>query len=101
MKNDDVIDKLPGDLREVAEIIGVDNTLALVGRFGGTYIRVPKCEGLVRSIRDNKIRKLYDSDRHDVRALAVKFRLTDRTISEILKGSEEVIPQPLLSLFDR
>ncbi|MBI5561302.1 MAG: DNA-binding protein [Deltaproteobacteria bacterium] len=99
--SNDVIDRLPGDLREVAEIIGVDNTMALVDRFGGTYIRVPKCEGLLRSIRDNKIRKLYDSGRHDVRALALKFRLTDRTVSEILKGSEDKMLPQLLSLFDK
>jgi len=99
--SNDVIDKLPGDLREVAEIIGVDNTMALVGRFGGTYIRVPKCEGLLRMIRDNKIRAFYDSGKFDVRALALKFKLTDRTISEILKGSDDEVPQQLLSLFDR
>ncbi|TAN60751.1 DNA-binding protein [bacterium] len=97
--NEDVINKLPGDLREVAEIVGVDNALALVERFGGTYIRVPKCEGLLRDIRDNSIRALYDSGKHDIRALALKYRLTDRTISEILKKTNVAVPQPLLDLF--
>ena len=97
--SDKVIDKLPGDLREVAEIVGVENTLALVERFGGTYILVPKCEGLLREIRDNKIRALYDAGKSDIRALAIKFQLTDRTISAILKKVDTEVPEDLLPLF--
>ena len=60
MSEDDFIDikDLPGDLPFVAEIIGLEKTMRLVKHFGGTYIRVPKCEGLVREIRDKNIRQI-------------------------------------------
>lgn len=95
------IERLPGDLREVAEIIGLDKTLALVERFGGAYIRVPRCEGLLREIRDNSIRALYDAGGCTVRSLAVRFRLTDRRISDILNNTNSKIPQPLLTLLKK
>lgn len=100
-KQADIINKLPGDLKVVAELIGVENTLLLVERFGGTYILVPKCESIIREIRDNQIRKLYDSGNYDIRALALKFRLTDRRISDILSETDSKVPPPLFALFEK
>lgn len=97
----DTINKLPGDLKEVAELIGVENTIALVDRFGGTYIKVPKCDGIIREIRNNKIRDLYDRGKHTIRDLALKYKLTDRTISEILNNPDEDVEDDLLDLFKR
>lgn len=96
-----IISKLPGDLKEVAELIGVENTMTLVERWGGTFIRVPKCDDIIREIRNHKIRGLYDSGEYDIRALAVKFKLTDRRISDILSGTDNDIPLPLFTLLEK
>ena len=95
------IERLPGDLKEVAELIGLELTLALVERFGGAYIRVPRCEGLMREIRDNGIRALYDAGGCTIRTLAVRFHLTDRRISDILNSDNAKVPQPLLKLLKK
>lgn len=101
LDQDEIISKLPGDLREVAELVGVENTVRLVERYGGTYIRVPKCDELLRDIRNKKIRDLYDTGNYDIRALAVKFKLTDRHISTILSETDEEVPLPLIALLTR
>lgn len=100
-KMEDAMNRLPGDLKDVAELIGLDNTMALVERFGGTYIKVPKCDALIREIRDNKIRELYDSGNYDIRGLALRFKLTDRRISDILSEIDSKIPPPLFTLFEK
>lgn len=97
----DAINKLPGDLQEIAEIIGLENMMKLVEQFGGTYIKIPKCEGVIRQIRDNKIRELYDTDKYTIRDLALKFKLTDRRISDILSKIDEDIPEPIFDLFSQ
>lgn len=97
----DIIKRLPGDLREVAGLIGLEATMLLVERYGGTYIHVPKCDELLREIRNKKIRDLYDSGNYDIRALAVMFKLTDRHISTILSETDEEVPLPLIALLTR
>ena len=98
MNETDIISRLPGDLKRVAEVIGVDNALALVSTFGGSYLIVPKCDGLVKEIRDNEIRSLYDGGEYTVRDLAWKFKLSDRQIQTILSKTGKEVPLPLLEL---
>lgn len=94
--DEEVLNKLPGDLRRLAEIVGLEHTFALVEEFGGTYINIPKCDALVREIRNKQIRAEYDAG-GDVRRLAIKYRLTDRQIKNILAEADEVIPLPLFN----
>lgn len=98
---EDIAERLPGDLKEVAGLIGIEPTMLLVERYGGTYIHVPKCDDLLREVRNRKIRELYDLGKYDIRALAIKFRLTDRRISDILTGTDRELPLPLFELFER
>lgn len=99
MDDSEAIKRLPGDLKEVAELIGLEHTLLLIDRYGGTYINIPKCDALIQQIRNKKIRELYDSGKYDVRQLAWRFRLTDRQIKRILSEAEEgEIPLPLFDL---
>jgi len=98
MNEADIIARLPGDLKRVAEIIGIDNALAMVSAFGGSYLIIPKCDGLVKEIRDNEIRSLYDSGEITIRKLAWKFKLSDRQIQTILSKTSKDVPLPLLEL---
>ncbi len=99
--SDDAIERLPGDLKEVAGMIGLENTLLLVTRFGGTPLLIPKCDGLIREIRNKQIRELYDTGKYTARDLAWRFKLTDRTIKTILSGIDDDIPPPLLQLMEK
>jgi len=93
MNEADIIARLPGDLKRVAEIIGIDNALAMV-----SDLIIPKCDGLVKEIRDNEIRSLYDSGEITIRKLAWKFKLSDRQIQTILSKTSKDVPLPLLEL---
>lgn len=98
LTDEDAIKSLPGDLKRVAELLGLDAAITLVEHFGGGYLVIPKCDGILREIRNDEIRKLYDSGTYTLRDLAWKFRLTDRTIREILVGTGAEI-HPLLFSF--
>ncbi len=98
MNHDDAIKKLPGDLRRVAELIGLEHTLTLVRHFGGGYLVIPKCEAILRDIRNAEIRKAYDTGRFTIRQLAWKYHLTDRTIASILNESPEEVYPDLFNL---
>lgn len=87
---------MPGDLREVAELIGIKFTLALVERFGGAYIRVPRCENFYRILRDNKIRAAYDDGAVSIRELARRYEMSDRRISDILNCASKILPTSIL-----
>ncbi len=93
-----ILDKLPGDLRRIAELIGIEHTMKLVDEFGGGYVIIAKCDELLREIRDNEIRAEYDAGGTTINALAIKHNLHIRTINRILSGENEEVPLPLLEL---
>ena len=96
----DVLDRLPGDLRELAELIGLERTKLVVDRWGGGYLIIPKCESLLRDIRDNEIRMLYGTGNFTRRQLAMRYRLHIDTVNKILKKTDQDIPLPLLDLMN-
>jgi Mor family transcriptional regulator len=88
MKSEDkIIEQLPGDLRRIAEVIGVDCTLKIAKAFRGTYLYIHSLDDLLREIRNKSIREDYTAERLEVSRLAVKHGLTERQIWNIL-GSE-------------
>lgn len=100
-KDEEAIKSLPGDLKRVAELIGLRAALVLVDHFGGGYIIIPKCERLVRGIRNNKIRRLYDTGGYTIRELAWMFKLSDRTIKSVLGEVCTEIHPLLFSVSDK
>lgn len=83
MSENKILEKLPGDLRRIAELAGLDATLKIVKEFGGAYLYIPKLDGLFREVRDASIREEFDKGK-SVRELARKHDLTDRQIYNIL-----------------
>jgi Mor family transcriptional regulator len=84
-----ILDRLNGDFRRVAELIGLDNALRISAEFGGLWISVPKLDSLKREVRDRVIRETYDKAQktqktHVVRSLAREHDLTARQIYNIL-----------------
>ncbi len=97
----EAIRKLPGDLKRVAELIGLEPTLTLVRHFGGGYLVIPKCEAILKKIRDNEIRRDYDTGKTSIRELAWRYHLTDRTVKTILSETTDEVPLPLFGLQKR
>lgn len=83
MNNSDIINQLPGDLKRIAEVVGVDVAIRIAKEFRGTYLYIHSLDDLLREIRDKKIREEYTAGKK-VRELAIKYGLTERWIWNIL-----------------
>lgn len=54
------IEELPGDLRLIAEVIGVEPTLRLARAFGGTPLYIIKIDRYENRLRNKQIREEFD-----------------------------------------
>jgi Mor family transcriptional regulator len=90
-----LIEFLPGDLRRIAEVAGVEAALKIARAFRGTYLYVPGLDDLMKQIRDEQIRKEYDEGK-PVKRLAIKYRLTERQIRRVLNSRAKAV-HPLIS----
>lgn len=71
----------PGDLREIAEVIGPDATEKLADHFEGCRLYVPK--RALSEVRNRKIRHEYNGGNAD--ELARRYSITSRRIYQILQ----------------
>lgn len=69
--------------REIADIIGIDNLIALSKYFGGSHIYIPKLEKLMRLQKQKAITEEYNG--HNIKSLAIKYNLCESTIYNIIK----------------
>ena len=81
-----LIENLHGIAREIALIIGVENTIKLCKAFGGGDLYIPKLD--TREVRN---RRIYEERKNGkkVRAIAVKEGLTVRQVWGIIKTEKE------------
>ena len=84
--DEEIIDKLPGDLKKLAELIGVENTLKIVDHWGGAYLTIPKCADMKREANIIEARRLYDAGGYTIRALALRFGVHSRTMMSWLNN---------------
>jgi Mor family transcriptional regulator len=92
------IEELPGDLRKIAEVAGLDAALKIGRAFRGTHLYIRGLDPFLRIVRDEKIRRDYGKG-GTPRVLSARYGLTTRQIRRIL-GEEPVrdIPDTLLDL---
>lgn len=76
------IEDFPENFKEVAEIIGVENSLELSKRFAGTSLYIPKMDNLYRKECDYKIRQAFTGA--NIPELCQRFGLTQVQIRNIL-----------------
>lgn len=74
--------ELPEPYSSIADIIGLDNTLLLAGKMGGSTLYLPKIDTVYRSARDKKIRDEFTGGNYAT--LAKRHRLTERRIRNIV-----------------
>jgi len=85
-----------GEIRyqALAEVVGVDAADVLTKHFGGDALYVPRCAEALRYLRDRTICEEFDVESRTVGSnaavnnLALKYKLTDRWIWEILKSTD-------------
>lgn len=75
--------EMPEPFKALADLIGIENTLILAGKMGGSNIYIPKIETLYRGIRDKKIFEEFTGGNY--LSLAKKYSITERRIRKIIK----------------
>jgi Mor family transcriptional regulator len=78
------IDELPGILKDIARVIGVDNAIKLSREFSGGHLYIPSIARLEMKERDQQMRAEYDQGSITVAKLARKYRVSERTAWSIL-----------------
>lgn len=89
-------DDLPEPYRQIAQLIGVKNTVSLADALGGTHIYLPKVESALRSLRDRKIRQEFTG--YNYRELAHKYDLTEKWVRAIV--AEDATNPDQVDIFD-
>ena len=82
----------------LAEVIGVTAADILTNHFGGCELYIPRCLDAITEVRDRMIRNEFDritiveksSGNHAVTVLALKHRLSDRQIWNIISRPDRV-----------
>ena len=77
------LDNLPEDFQMMAETLSIEVALKMSKCFGGMRLYIPKIEGLLRSDRDEQIRKEFNGTNH--RPLARKYKLSETRIRFIVE----------------
>lgn len=81
----------------LAEVIGVNAADILTNHYGGSELYIPRCLEGMTEVRDRAIRTEYDritlvdkfSGNHAAMTLALKFKLSDRQVWNILKQADK------------
>lgn len=95
----DLLDKvgledLDEEQQALAGLIGMDAFRALVRKYNGTHIYIPKTESLEKPIRDRLIREEFDG--RNYRELALKYGLTETWIRAIvIEKAKEIRMRPI------
>jgi len=83
------IEDLPEPYGQIAQMIGLENTIKLAHDFGGTITYFPKLDSIIKPLRDRKIREEFNGYNHE--CLAKKYNLTVQWIREIVSVIEKEI----------
>lgn len=92
------IEELHGDLRLLAELVGVPQAIRIGMAFNGVPLRLWGMAKLKRRWRDNRIRRQYDQG-VSVIDLARQYKTSDRQIWDILGRVDAPKDERQLGLF--
>ena len=73
--------------KEYADLIGIENLIVLSHIFGGTSIYIPKEKELLKNFQHNEIFQEFDG--RNIKELAKKYDLSERTIYRIIEKCKE------------
>ena len=79
---------LPGDLRAVADVVGVAATIKLAQSFRGTSVYFRNVDNILRKKRNAEIRGAYNSGTR-IKDIARTHHLSARSIAIILSGVDD------------
>lgn len=71
-----------GLCKAIAKEIGTDNLLKVAVLIGGGTVYFPKAEGILRPLRDMKIKEEYDH--YNTEELSKKYNVTQRRVRQLV-----------------
>ena len=83
---------LPGDFREIAQLIGLGPTMKLLKQFGGAQLYVPKHESVTRPVRNRAIAAEFDGS--NFKQLALKYKISIRQVYSVLRQEKKAAETP-------
>lgn len=83
------IEQLPESLKEIAQVIGVENAIKLSREFKGVHLYIPGIGRLERKTRNGQIRSDYDQGNVTVKQLARRHSLSQRQVEKILSMADD------------
>ncbi len=88
------LDQLPGNQRELAELLGMQVYIALTQRFGGDTIYIQKYSELLKNPRNAEIRRRFDG--YNFSDLAREYDLSERYVRALVQDiTDPVRRKPL------
>ncbi len=69
--------------KEIAEIIGIQNLIALSKHFGGTQIYIPQMEQLIKNVKYKAITEEFNGC--NIKYLAKKYGVSESTIYRLIR----------------
>lgn len=84
-----VLKQLPGVLREIAKLCGVDTALKVTKMYGGSRVYIPKLTGQHRQLRNQAIREKHNAGHMSANQLAKRYGISERQVFYILGSSGE------------
>ena len=102
MKDDIRIEDLQEQHRQYAQIIGVDNMIALAQEYGGTQIYIPKVDELIKNRKYRAISEGYGQGA-TIKELAARYQVSESTVYRLVR--DQIIHRSIsipgqISIFD-
>ena len=90
---------MPGELRRIADVVGLESAVKIAAVFGGNVLYVPALEELQRLARDENIRRQFRCGA-TARTLAERFGLSERSIWRIQNRQMPRLKEELIRLIE-
>ena len=79
-----IITDLEGDMRDVADIVGIENTIKLAEYFGGTRIHFRLLGEMLVPVEHRAIRDAFFIEGKDLDTIRREFEISESTLREII-----------------
>lgn len=82
--NDIVLNDLQEQHRELAEIVGIENLIALSNHFGGMQLYIPQTDKLIKNAKYKAIIEEFDG--FNIKKLAKKYYVSESTVYRLVRS---------------
>ena len=82
-----LIDDIPYDLQNMAEIVGIDNFLEICKMYGGNSVYIPVYKKVIMASRNRDIVQGYNG--RNINDLRFKYNMSYQQIKNILKEKDK------------